>query len=442
MANPALAGSVVGAAVTKADGTLLYGRGESIRVVPGSNQKLFTTAYALETLGLDHTPQTRVWKESDRLVVDAPGDPSLTFDDLQKAKKQLNLTKSMPVYLRRAYAPGVPPSWEFDDLPNKYAAQISAFACDRGSFELWAIDGKAVLLPASFGVEVVRRPGKERRIDYNPFTQKVFVWGPIPSGRTRLDTLAHPDPAWAAIRALGAVSYFPTSSLPSGSPTLVLKGKPLSDLLWDTLSNSDNNFAEHLLLMAASRQGALSPKKEYDEASERLSKFMGETVGIDKADLRPYDGSGLSRHNLVTARATAKLLSWAQTRPWSKEWMEAMAKPGDGTLKSRLEESGFRGKTGTLDSVSALSGYVKTGGGETVCVSLIVNHFLVSSSDVRAIADDFVREIEKWQPIGTVLDNQVQREVAVPLSIHRPAHGHWLHRPDRDSRPARAGAHR
>ena len=74
---PALDGAIVAACATTLDGTPVESRNEALRVMPASNQKLLTAAFALNALGPDARWATRVWRERRRNVVEAEGDPLL-----------------------------------------------------------------------------------------------------------------------------------------------------------------------------------------------------------------------------------------------------------------------------------------------------------------------------------------------------------------------------
>ncbi|GAC1426874.1 MAG: D-alanyl-D-alanine carboxypeptidase/D-alanyl-D-alanine-endopeptidase [Acidobacteriaceae bacterium] len=103
-------------------------------------------------------------------------------------------------------------------------------------------------------------------------------------------------------------------------------------------------------------------------------------AGIDKDDFVFFDGSGLSGHDLVTPRATAKLLAYASTQPWFAGWKASLPVAGvDGSLQRRFSKPPLNGhvfaKTGTLAEAHALSGYLDCASGRTVIFSIMVgNH--------------------------------------------------------------------
>lgn len=392
--DPKLKGATVAAMVTDLDGHPLYQRNPTLRVVPGSNQKLLTSVFALNTLGPLYQPVTKIWKLVDRTVVDSPGDPLLSYRVLTEAKSRLRLNRYLPVYAREAYSPGVPPTWEFDDLPNKYAAAVNALTVDRGSFELWNNQGRAELRPDPYGMRIDRVITPDApRIVYDPRARRLQVFGTLPEKEERLDTLAVPRPDEAVARILGA-NLVTTDKLPDWEPNLIIKGSPLSEMLRACLPPSDNNIAEHLLLIAARHQGPWV-HGEYPDAEERLTAFLTGPVGLDKDEVHVVDGSGISRHNLVTVHALTSVLAWANHQPTAGVLRSALARPGVGTLSNRLQGVVFEGKTGSLDMVIALSGYVHLPDGSERIVSIVMNHFLGTANDARGIADAFVRQVSQ-----------------------------------------------
>lgn len=128
-------------------------------------------------------------------------------------------------------------------------------------------------------------------------------------------------------------------------------------------------------------------------------------AGIDKDDFVFYDGSGLSGHDLVTPRATAKLLSHAAhdpetgaPQPWFADWKASLPVGGvDGTLDYRFTKPPLKGhvfaKTGSHSEANALSGYLDCASGQTVIFSIFVDHHLPGDNAARAVIDRIVAAI-------------------------------------------------
>ena len=417
--SPDLNGALVGCIVTDTAGSELYSRNAQGRVMPASNQKLISAAYALYQLGPDYVPTTKIWKEKNRIVIESSGDPSVTYKQLVEARDTLKIHRKLPVYVKQAYRVGIPDSWEIDDLANRYAAPVTAFCFDQAAFELWAERGKAFLLPESFGVKISFDPrlaaGASR---YDPIRKTVRVGRSLPAKRTRLDTLALPSGDETAASLFGK-TFFTTKVTPTRSPDLTIKGQSLKEILKTCLVRSDNIQAEHLLLMGAIKEGDIS-ERPYPLARERVTKFLTEVVGVAKEDVRIYDGSGLSRHNLVTARAIAKLLAWSNNQPTASVWRGALVSPLNGTLRGRLSGVAFQGKTGTLDMVVSMSGYVKTKSGEERIMSLLLNHFVSSSVKAREILDKFAKTLFEdggGTSVALSYDYETRRSSTIPRNL-------------------------
>lgn len=383
---PALDGAVVAAYATTLDGTPVFARNEAIRVMPASNQKLLTAAYALNALGPDARWATRVWRERRGNVVEAEGDPLLTRESFLR----LDVDRRKPVFVAEAYAPGIPEGWQRDYLGDRYGASVYALSVDDGGFELWAKGGKPELRPEPYGVKVETRKGDKLAWKYDPFKRLLVVTGTLPEDERRLDTLATPRADFAAASLLGRDPRPLDGPVPTRPPDLLLAGHTVAEAVAACLPPSDNNIAEHLLLNAAKAHG----EDPYLAATSGLRTFLESTVGTPAADVLPRDGSGLGRQNLVTARAMVALLRWADHQPWHGTWRDSLARAGGpGTLKSRLADVSFRGKTGSLNHVLALSGYLTRRDGTEIALSVIVNHYAAPDAEVRAAMDAWVRSL-------------------------------------------------
>jgi D-alanyl-D-alanine carboxypeptidase/D-alanyl-D-alanine-endopeptidase (penicillin-binding protein 4) len=125
-----------------------------------------------------------------------------------------------------------------------------------------------------------------------------------------------------------------------------------------------------------------------DEAGLAVVRRWLETAGIQTAGMALHDGSGLSRLDLVTPEATARLLAVIRQSRAAQSFLDSLPVAGlDGTLRSRLRAAAgrIRAKTGTLTYINSLSGYVETDGGETLAFSIICNDETTPSSSIPVI---------------------------------------------------------
>lgn len=432
--DPRLKGAIVGACVLDSGGKELYARNADLRLVPASNQKVITAAYALKTLGVDFRPTTRFWKSGNTVTVDSNGDPLLTYDELVSVRKQLKLGSKATVRIHSAYGPIYPTGWEWDDLRNKYAAPVSAFTVDRSSFELWAENGRAFFLPASYGARVVRKPGPEElNIDFDPRSMIAVLTGPLPDARTRLDTLALGRPDLAAGSVLGS-KVERAADIPLTAPTLIRQGETMAEILREDLPSSDNNISENLLLMASGvKDTDVDP---YQVAQGKVAAFLTDEIGLKPDEFKTVDGSGLSRHNVLTARALAKVQLWADAQPTRELWHASLVHPGEGTLKTRLAEVPFEGKTGSMDMVVSLSGFVHLKDGSQVVAAIMVNGQAVSTAETRDLLDTFIRKVLDEGNEGTLFAESHNHEGNRPDPRTGPASLDRLNRSDLHGRAA------
>jgi D-alanyl-D-alanine carboxypeptidase/D-alanyl-D-alanine-endopeptidase (penicillin-binding protein 4) len=111
-----------------------------------------------------------------------------------------------------------------------------------------------------------------------------------------------------------------------------------------------------------------------------VHRFLS-TLGIDTTMYQLADGSGLSFYNLVSAEMIIQLLEGvAQQKNLFPTLLESLPIAGvDGTLRNRMRQTpaqgNLRAKTGTINGVSFLSGYVKTLDGETLAFSMSMQNF-------------------------------------------------------------------
>jgi D-alanyl-D-alanine carboxypeptidase/D-alanyl-D-alanine-endopeptidase (penicillin-binding protein 4) len=130
----------------------------------------------------------------------------------------------------------------------------------------------------------------------------------------------------------------------------------------------------------------------------RLVRAFLENAGIDKDDFVFFDGSGLSGHDLVTPRASARILQYASTQPWFADWKKSLPVGGeDGSLAERFGKAPLKdhvfAKTGTLGEARALSGYLECASGRTVIFSIMVGNHMPQTTKDRETMDKIVTAI-------------------------------------------------
>jgi D-alanyl-D-alanine carboxypeptidase/D-alanyl-D-alanine-endopeptidase (penicillin-binding protein 4) len=118
-------------------------------------------------------------------------------------------------------------------------------------------------------------------------------------------------------------------------------------------------------------------------------------AGIFPDDVIQGDGSGLSRHDMVTPRAFVSLLQFTQKQPWFPEYFASLPIAGvDGTLSERMKEAGFSGrihaKTGSLTHIRGLTGFADVpvaNGSRRLIFSILSNNQAGKNHETQQVMD-------------------------------------------------------
>lgn len=175
---------------------------------------------------------------------------------------------------------------------------------------------------------------------------------------------------------------------PLADTLTVLLSPPLRDVHTRLQKPSQNQIAEAMFkTVARERTGVGSA----DSAQQVIMRQLAEW-GIPATAVIVRDGSGLSRHNYVSPRAIARLLTVMQSHPSFPAFYNALPIAGvDGTIGNRMKgtpaQGNLRAKTGTLDRARSLSGYVTTTDGHQLIFSMLCNNWSGSVRDVERVQD-------------------------------------------------------
>ncbi|WP_211766012.1 D-alanyl-D-alanine carboxypeptidase/D-alanyl-D-alanine endopeptidase [Kutzneria sp. CA-103260] len=427
LANPELAGGQAGLVVRNADtGATLYSRLGDNLMVPASNMKLVTSATALDLLGADYTFDTLVRSTgtlsngtlNGDLYLKGYGDPSTTLADYQAMAaqvKQAGITSvTGHLIADDSYYDSVRlgPGWAWDDEPYWYSAQVSALTVSpdanstSGSVNVTVAPGAqgqpavVTMTPPNTYLTVnnTATTGTSTGLSVNRVhgTNTITVSGSIAAGAapsTEQMSVDNPTGFVASLfgKALSdaGVSVAGTTAfqkMPSGTTAVASHtSAPISQLLTPLFKQSDNLVAETLTKAAGVQRFASG---SFVAGVNALTSKLA-ALGIDYNKYNQFDGSGLSRMDIVSPAEIAQLLINAQSRPWFQTWYNALPVAGNtnpaigGTLANRMvgtaAANNVHAKTGSETGVSALSGYVTAADGEKLVFSLLSNNFVPGS---------------------------------------------------------------
>ena len=174
-----------------------------------------------------------------------------------------------------------------------------------------------------------------------------------------------------------------------------VESAPLSELLKETNQNSNNLYAEALLRVLGANLGKLSPTDSTAQTGLDVVKTTLTQLGVDPSGYAIVDGSGLSRHNLVSPEAIAQTLIAMARSPLASFYRASLPVAGiSGTLENRFLNTPAQGivqaKTGTVSGVVALSGYIDAPNYEPLVFSIIVNQSDLPAATLRQAVDEIV----------------------------------------------------
>ena len=160
------------------------------------------------------------------------------------------------------------------------------------------------------------------------------------------------------------------------APRLVWPSVPLPEVVRDINKFSNNVMAQHLLLSLALNPGSGATPATFEGARQRVAQWWRDRVGADLPVPDVDNGAGLSRTARTSAQALGRLLRSAFAAGHMPELMASLPLSGhDGTLRRSQNAVGQAHlKTGSLNDVSALAGYVHSAQGRRLVFVAIVNH--------------------------------------------------------------------
>jgi D-alanyl-D-alanine carboxypeptidase/D-alanyl-D-alanine-endopeptidase (penicillin-binding protein 4) len=355
----------------------------------------------------------------------------------------------------------IPSGWEWDDLQWYYGAEISALAVNDNAVDLSVKPSSAInapcgvsVLPANTIIKIVNRcvtsaVGSKRDLQvFKKIDQNIVeISGTMPlEDKEYKGYVAVSRPAQLFVellrgrlmqkgivvtgqnKVINAKDKEFTSVVSTIPPVEIakLESPPLALIAAKTLKPSQNTYTETILWTLGEQIGRkqelalatdedsikkLQKTPSADVGLKTVQRFLNE-IGIAPDSVIQWDGSGLSRHNLITPNSAVALYTYMSKSRYANVWRDALTIGAtDGTLKNRFKDTiaagNVRGKTGTIDQVSSLSGYVTTAAGERMVFSILVN----GVNDVRlrqAAIDEIVVALAKFN--GKTNQNEMMQK--------------------------------
>ena len=420
-------------------------------LILASTTKVFTTASALDRLGLDYKFKTRVYRESavgedgvlpGHLVIVGGGDPAISgrlFDDdplavfrpwaaslakqgIRQLKEGLLLDVSFFDDVR------VHPDWPAEQEQHWWQAPTSALSYNDNVVLVRATGGLRPGAPALLGFypagppllsligRVMTATGRGARVGVRRTSgsHTVVAEGLVGRNRTWTGDVTVPDPPLYMAAALSQVLR--EAGIQIGSPPTVqteplkvaapFSGRvllhthetPILPVLAVCNKRSQSFYAEQILkTLGGEKRG----RGTWANGELEVAEFI-KSLGLNPARYQLVDGSGRSRNDRSSANAYLDYLQALATK-WDKfeafESTLAVSGSNDGSLRHRLLGEATRGKvfakTGNIAGVVTLCGYVTAQSGQKYAFSILINGGCPESRG-HSWQDRFVTELARF----------------------------------------------
>ena len=419
-------------------GETWYERNPSNIFLPASNQKIFTTAAALDALGSDYRYRTVLYFDGQvegsvlkgNLVLRGSGDPTFGSEripgedplrrwaqdlaDMGVTRIEGRIVGDDNVFDDRPYAEG----WDIEFVTGRASREVGVSASGL------SYNDNVVLMRIRAGA-----PGRPPRVTMQPDgfldfqnrmvtanrrrgiaittqrdfrTERITLQGSLP--RTYSGSIGVPATNPTALTAAVLTQYLRDAGIDvqeepmdiddlvhfqydREQPLFTHVSPPLLDILHIVNKKSNNFYAEQVFRTYAYDGSA--------EGAENRIKQLLEQAGAPAADIEIRDGSGLSRKNMATPQAMAQLLTWMYSHEERDAFLASLARGGEreSTLRYRLNRTPVRAKTGSLQFVRTLSGYVTTQDGHTLAFAIFANNCTGPTYQITQTIDRIVMEL-------------------------------------------------
>ncbi|MBX7245176.1 MAG: D-alanyl-D-alanine carboxypeptidase/D-alanyl-D-alanine-endopeptidase [Candidatus Sumerlaeaceae bacterium] len=461
---------------------ILYERDADKSFMPASNMKLYPTASAIKLLGPDFKYETHLYANGPitrdgtlrgDLVIVGSGDPSISGRYLKDTPTTAILRQWADAItsagIRRITGSVIGDddiytddqregTWQLDYYKDWFAAESSGLSINDNCWDAVVRPGAKIGAPAIVELplktryytiknEIVTTGAAKRKsedstvrssreLDENVITLKgevalgaapENVWGSIHNGTLYCATMVREELQRHGVRVAGPpldADDIPNKADRLNAPKYRLLhthiSPPLSRILAIINKPSQNFYADMLIRTL----GARFYKEGSVEKGRLAVRDVLTTAGADASTLAMVDGSGLSRQNLVQPRMTLALLALLAASPEFQVFYDSLPIMGvDGTLKSRGKGTPIAGnvhaKTGYINRVRCLSGYVTTRDQHRVAFSLMANNYTVETKFAND-AQDSITQLLANLPADTTETLPLRNDNTTGNSLAKP----------------------
>jgi D-alanyl-D-alanine carboxypeptidase/D-alanyl-D-alanine-endopeptidase (penicillin-binding protein 4) len=419
------------------NGKTIYRKNEHRLFVPASNMKLYTTAASLIKLKPSFQFSTLIYTDgkivddelSGNLIIRGKGDPTNSgrfrggdiiayFKDWADSLKQRGITKieggiigDESYFTDNKLGKG----WSWDDEPYYYSAQTGALSFNDNCVDIKVqpsiTPDDSVKIFINPNTKYVKIKNMAKTVDTespltldftrNRASNVIKIFGNLPLGSQDVtESITIEDPArffvtvfYEVLRKSGIeITETPQIQKIENYHNLdtlfIYKSPDMAKIIKEVNKRSNNFYAEQMLKTL----GSEFLKNGSAESGVKVVDEWLSSIGISPNEFIMVDGSGLSRMNLIAPYATADLLRYMYNHPNFKYYYDSLPIGGiDGTLKERMRGSRAKGnvhaKTGFVEHVRNLSGYLYDFDGKPYLFVIMVNNYSVPVSYINSFQD-------------------------------------------------------
>jgi D-alanyl-D-alanine carboxypeptidase/D-alanyl-D-alanine-endopeptidase (penicillin-binding protein 4) len=410
------------------DPQIIYRFDSDIPLIPASNLKILTTSAFLDHFGSDFTFRTVLLHKGQDLYLIGDGDPTLGDAELLKKSgwrtTQLfeswaeGLKKNGIAQIRNVVIDDsvfdqvfVHPHWSPRNLNARYSAQIGGV-----NFNANCVDFYFKRTTAGALIDYVTDPPDTRYVSVNNTcltggdretilgrkigTNEVNLAGACRYDNTDPASVTIDDPPLFAattlaetlqrggVQVTGAAVRDRTvrdqhAKDPAGWQVVAVMETKLATVINRANKDSMNLYAECLCKRLGHEISGQAGS--WDNGPAAVGEFL-KKIGVPEGQFHLDDGCGLSRENNVSAEALVRVLAFNFHGGNRDFFLSSLAVPGEeGTFKKRFNNSlktRVFGKSGYVNNVSALSGYLKARDDHWYAFSVLMNNLPGGTNDV------------------------------------------------------------
>lgn len=391
------------------NGKTVYELNPKMPVPPASIQKIVTSTPAIITLGSDYRFRTRLYKNNNNEYLIVLGaDPYLTSKDLDKLvrvipKEPASIGIDDSIIDKNEWGEG----WQWDDDLNPLMPKFSAYNIDKNLMEITISPSMKdyppeITMDVTYPTTFVNKMVTAKNTNYTLKRQNyvspdiIIAEGTVRADKSIIRDIPVNNPKkYFKLRLSDSIinhnisssGIYPNKKLNSSYTLITQLSHDINQAQSDILKNSNNMVAETVFKLAG---GKYASKTGSFENGLAMFNDYCKRQNIDTSNIKITDASGVSKNNLMISDFMTEFLVKNQQYIESK-----LPTAGEGTLSNRMLylKGLLRAKTGTLNNISSITGYVTSRTNRKYVFCIMINDSKTSETDKKMLEEYIIRAI-------------------------------------------------